>query len=72
MIFTRKMHIAILRVFFLEVIKMYIRTIVEDTLDKNYQFLKNEHGLSLYINYNNKNIKSFIGFIRFVIREEIQ
>lgn len=35
---------------------MYIRTIVEDTLDKNYQFLKNEHGLSLYINYNNKNI----------------
>lgn len=35
---------------------MYIRTIVEDTLDKNYPFLKNEHGLSLYIKYNDKNI----------------
>ena len=35
---------------------MYIRTIVEDTLDENFPFLKNEHGLSLYIKYNDKNI----------------
>lgn len=35
---------------------MYIRTIVEDTMDKNYPFLKNEHGLSLYIKCNNRNI----------------
>lgn len=35
---------------------MYIRTIVEDTLDENFSFLKNEHGLSLYIKYNDKNI----------------
>ena len=35
---------------------MYIRTIVEDTLDKNYPFLQNEHGLSLYIRHNNKKI----------------
>lgn len=36
--------------------KMYIRTIVEDTLNENFPFLKNEHGLSLYIKYNDKNI----------------
>ena len=35
---------------------MYIGTIVEDTLNSNCSFLKNEHGLSLYIKYNNKNI----------------
>lgn len=35
---------------------MYIGTIVEDTLKENCSFLKNEHGLSLYIKYNNKNI----------------
>ena len=35
---------------------MYIKTIVEDTLDENYSYLKNEHGLSLYIKFNNKNI----------------
>lgn len=40
---------------FLEV-KMYIKTIVEDTLNENFPFLKNEHGLSLYIKYNDKNI----------------
>ncbi len=35
---------------------MYIRTIVEDTLNENFPLLKNEHGLSLYIKYNDKNI----------------
>ena len=35
---------------------MYIGTIVEDTLKENCSLLKNEHGLSLYIKYNNKNI----------------
>lgn len=35
---------------------MYIGTLVEDTLKKGCSFLKNEHGLSLYIKYNNKNI----------------
>ena len=35
---------------------MYIGTIVEDTLKENCSFLKNEHGLSLYIKYNDKNI----------------
>lgn len=35
---------------------MYIRTIIEDTLNENYPYLKNEHGLSLYIKYNDKNI----------------
>lgn len=35
---------------------MYIGTIVEDTLKENCSLLKNEHGLSLYIKYNDKNI----------------
>lgn len=35
---------------------MYIGTLVEDTLEQNCPFLKNEHGLSLYIKYNDKNI----------------
>ena len=35
---------------------MYIGTLIEDTLNENCSFLKNEHGLSLYIKYNNKNI----------------
>lgn len=35
---------------------MYIGTIVEDTLKENCSFLKSEHGLSLYIKYNDKNI----------------
>ena len=39
---------------------MYIGTIVEDTLKENCSLLKNEHGLSLYIKYNDKNI--LIGF----------
>lgn len=33
---------------------MYIGTLVEDTIEK--EFLSNDHGLSLYIKYNNKNI----------------
>lgn len=35
---------------------MYVGTLVEDTLNKNCSFLQNEHGLSLYIKCNNKNI----------------
>ena len=35
---------------------MYIGTLIEDTLNESCSFLRNEHGLSLYIKYNNKNI----------------
>ena len=35
---------------------MYIGTLIEDTLCEKCSYLKNEHGLSLYIKYNNKNI----------------
>lgn len=35
---------------------MYIGTLVEDTLKQNCSFLKNEHGLSLYIKHHDKNI----------------
>lgn len=42
--------------FFMEVNKMYIGTIVEDTIENKSSCLQNEHGLSLYIKHNNKNI----------------
>lgn len=35
---------------------MYIATLVEDTINEEKKYLKSEHGLSLFINYNGKNI----------------
>lgn len=35
---------------------MYIATLIEDTLEEKKKYLKNEHGLSLYIKHKGKNI----------------
>lgn len=35
---------------------MYIATLIEDTINEEKKYLKNEHGLSLFINYKEKNI----------------